>query len=217
MRFASRYQLLLCAGLIFGIPSLFCNWTELKNAVIDGDLPALRALLNAENLNAVGDHGRTLLFEAVNLNRGRVTEILLSEKGADPNIPDEDGWTPLYIATLHNNKRIVPCLLSYGADPVAIVKNSIPLRSAVYWKYPENALQLIAYTLARFSCCQDIPQPLFESLQQYCTESYLAEQKLFGVSLGDAFSKKELGNEVLDRLILRCRNGILFKTSRQIM
>ncbi|PTB40410.1 hypothetical protein M441DRAFT_101590, partial [Trichoderma asperellum CBS 433.97] len=42
---------------------------------------------------------------------------LLLEHNADPNCPNEDGETPLYLATIRRNEPIVKLLLKKGANP----------------------------------------------------------------------------------------------------
>lgn len=39
------------------------------------------------------------------------------EKGADPNIRDFQGNTPLFVANFADNKKVINLLLKYGADP----------------------------------------------------------------------------------------------------
>ena len=56
---------------------------------------------------------------------------LLLERGAKPNIADRDGFTPLYLATIHEIKDIVHLLLKRGANPDPKGRNGwAPLHSA---------------------------------------------------------------------------------------
>lgn len=52
------------------------------------------------------------------------TEIvnLLLEYGANPNIVDETGWTPIHAAS-HFHPEAIPLLLDYGANPNVYTKN----------------------------------------------------------------------------------------------
>lgn len=60
--------------------------------------------------------GETALFQAVEMDRFHQVEILLS-KGADPNIPQNDGRIPLHTATVKQNLQIVELLLGHGSNP----------------------------------------------------------------------------------------------------
>ena len=70
--------------------------------------------------------GHTALLTAVrwreDLNREYPPEntaiaIALLERGANPNVKDEGGWTPLMMASTCEKERTVALLLRYGADP----------------------------------------------------------------------------------------------------
>ncbi|ELP91609.1 rap GTPase-activating protein, putative [Entamoeba invadens IP1] len=74
------------------------------------------------NVNDYDVNGKTLLYHVCAKGYANVVEMLLT-KGADPNICDENQYSPLHVA-LHTDKivmRIVELLLSKGAD--RLVKN----------------------------------------------------------------------------------------------
>ncbi len=50
--------------------------------------------------------------------RHRKVAILLCNEGADPNLQDIDGNTPLHLAARQRHSRTVDVLLSAGADPL---------------------------------------------------------------------------------------------------
>ena len=53
-----------------------------------------------------------------------VIEHLLEAK-ADPNIPREDGATPLIVASYQGHNEVVQLLLKFGADPTLQTKSGI--------------------------------------------------------------------------------------------
>lgn len=68
------------------------------------------------DLNQQDEAGRTLLHY---LSTDPEMVRLLLRNGADPNVRDEQGETPLHIAVRHNVKRSADLLLAAGADPLA--------------------------------------------------------------------------------------------------
>jgi hypothetical protein len=69
------------------------------------------------DINAHAPRGmkKTLLGSAV-YNKHWATVYLLLELGADPNIADVEGWTPLHTAAAKQDANICTLLMSYGAD-----------------------------------------------------------------------------------------------------
>ena len=60
-------------------------------------------------------NGYTALFESVRSASIELVETLLKH-GADPEIPDDDGTTPLHMAAKYARPQIVKLLLKYGAN-----------------------------------------------------------------------------------------------------
>ncbi len=60
--------------------------------------------------------GETALFQAVEMDSFKQVEILL-RKGANPNIPQNDGRIPLHSSTVKQNLQIVELLLTNGSNP----------------------------------------------------------------------------------------------------
>lgn len=54
------------------------------------------------------------LFHVINEDDLDILKVLITA-GADLNIQNEEGWTPLHIAALHNNTEIVSMLVTAGA------------------------------------------------------------------------------------------------------
>jgi len=87
-------------------------------AASSGDSVELERLLNAKPalVHARGADRGTLLHVAASwLVRPAVAELVLS-KGANPNVIDENGWTPLHEAALHGRPEIARLLIKRGAD-----------------------------------------------------------------------------------------------------
>lgn len=74
-----------------------------------------------------------LLFEAENENL--LTLEILLENGADVDITNGKGWTPLHIASYYGHLEVAQMLLDYGADPKAETnKGNSPLWIAMQEK-----------------------------------------------------------------------------------
>jgi ankyrin repeat protein len=71
-----------------------------------------------KTLNHRSNHGDTALHVGVKASNGgshlEVLKLLLDE-GADPNIPDNEGNTPLDTAIKNKNDEVISLLKSYGA------------------------------------------------------------------------------------------------------
>ncbi len=84
--------------------------TPLHLAAQKGHIDVVRSLLREKgriNVNALDEFGRTALWLAANNGHNAVVEILL-EAGADPNLADKKGQTPLVVALYDNKTRKEP-------------------------------------------------------------------------------------------------------------
>lgn len=89
----------------------------LMSAATDNDIEGVKffsksdkALIDQRNLG-----GATALHLAARQGNFEIVEILI-QAGANPNITDNEGWTPLMRAALAGNPQIVKLLISNGAD-----------------------------------------------------------------------------------------------------
>ena len=92
------------------------GWTPLMLAAEQGHLRTVQALLNAPaiNINAKNPHGVTAVYIAVQHGKDDVVKALIN-KGADVNIADNDGWTPLMFSAQEGHLTTVQALLSVPA------------------------------------------------------------------------------------------------------
>jgi len=71
------------------------------------------------NVNAHDFEGRTLLLTAI-LRRSWASVDYLLEQGADPNLADESGYLPLYVACAYGKEEMAAKLVEHGADVNAV-------------------------------------------------------------------------------------------------
>ncbi|EEC07913.1 myotrophin, putative [Ixodes scapularis] len=87
--------------------------------------------------------GETMLqVAAIKGNADRVRQLL--EEGADPNVKDHAGWTPLHEACNHGFREVARLLLSHGACvDVAGPGGVTPLHDATVNGHPDIVLLLV--------------------------------------------------------------------------
>lgn len=113
---------------------------DLHTLAVIGDDQAIADLMESEliDVNELDRGNRTALFHAAHNNHLPVVQLLL-DRGADPNLSDKDGQTPLSSACLHMlsqecDPKIIDCLLASGAEnslEAAIVTEDLPLISEI--------------------------------------------------------------------------------------
>ncbi|XP_078029747.1 ankyrin repeat and SOCS box protein 2 isoform X1 [Epinephelus lanceolatus] len=112
---SSRVKALTMHGTNLMLPSK-PGWLATHQAALYGQDTCLRVLLSAQlgMLNKQTMRGETALMVAIGKERLKCVQILL-EKGADPNIPNNEKETPLYKACERNSAAMVAMLLNHGA------------------------------------------------------------------------------------------------------
>ena len=95
--------------------------TPLIRACRKGNVECVRALLSCPNIdiNHQDLSGATALWTACKYENIEIVELLLSPphgSGANPNLPNSDGHTPLWIMASSGNMQCMEILIKYGAD-----------------------------------------------------------------------------------------------------
>jgi ankyrin repeat protein len=118
--------------------------TPLAKATKDGDINKISDLISSGGNINEREHkaGWSLLHYAVYYNQIDAVKFL-SEKGANVNITDAQGYTPLLFALEYNNKDIINVLVDSGAN-MNILNNrgDTPLSYALHYRY-FNILELL--------------------------------------------------------------------------
>ena len=98
--------------------------SEVADAVMQGDRPAVRALLAKKaDVNAPQADGTTALDWAVRANDLEMTELLLNA-GAKASAANQSGATPMLLAAMNGNAAILERLIQAGSDPNAPVSDT---------------------------------------------------------------------------------------------
>ena len=101
------------------------GFTPLALAAFFGRLDAVALLLErgADPDLAATNASRVRPLHSAVANRdpegARAVAAALLAAGADPNVEQEGGWTPLHAAALHGDLDLVELLLRHGADPAS--------------------------------------------------------------------------------------------------
>lgn len=141
-------------------------------AIKAGDRSKFEALLreHPDLAKASGTNGNTLLNLAASCKRLEMVKPLL-DAGADPNLANNHGWTPLHQAAYGFSELIEP-LVSAGAsvDAMARGDGGTPLVVALFWGNAKAADQLARHGVAPLNLRVaaglgrlDLIEPFFDS------------------------------------------------------
>ena len=102
-----------------GNPLLTLKNELLLNAVIRGELPTVRRLLDRHgaDINSVNFSGLSCLQLAILNQHTKLAEYLI-QKGVNIHMVDLEGWSALHDASLKNNTTLVRKLISKGVTPM---------------------------------------------------------------------------------------------------
>ncbi len=154
------------------IAEIFTRWKErardsqrpghrpaLMHAVIRNDLEKIAALIKAGVWLDETDEGETALHWAVSRQHTEIVTMLL-DAGANPNIPDNEGCTPLHdvaeMGDCPSARTMLEALLAAGADPSRREKNG---------RTPSDLAESMGYVMPSFQTT--LPQPSGSSRAAY--------------------------------------------------
>lgn len=123
--FFARERFLLIIWTIIGALFVPCasnagdqKLPEIVTHAQSGDGERLKYLLDRgadPNTIRTGDRASLLIVSSTG---GHIDVVrTLIAKGADPNLANRNGWTPLMAAVAHGHRAVVRLLLENGADP----------------------------------------------------------------------------------------------------
>lgn len=139
------------------------GFTLVQRAAADGRADRLKLLVELDaDVNAMGGNSRSAMYLAAardDADTRRACLKTLLDAGADPDLPDSDGETPVYAVYRKKDRASFELLLEKGADPVAGPDNYKVLSRVIrdcnteyfeiamtHWlsKHPEHAQDVLA-------------------------------------------------------------------------
>jgi ankyrin repeat protein len=141
---------------------------SLMSSVTNNDIEGVRffaksgkSLINARNFG-----GATSLHIACRENNSEIAKILI-ESGAEVNVVDNEGWTPLMRAALNGNREIVKLLIQKGASANNL--NSVNESAIIHATIAECA-QCLEYMFDHFDFIKSMDIKL---LKEQLTDSFI--------------------------------------------
>ena len=131
--------------------------------MIDGDL-LIMFLEHNVNINTKNSNGETILhrFAKSSFTKGQQIKSLV-ELGADVNVFDNDGYTPLHFATKMDNFEVVKALVECKADVNAVNNH---LQNALFYALQNENKQLAGYLLEHGAKINVKRQPTYKTSEK---------------------------------------------------
>ena len=115
--------------LLLVLPVAYAQSSSIHAAVADNNPTAVRAALaDGVDINEDGEHG-TPIQHAVLFDKLRAAAALM-KMGADANVRNGQGLTPMHVAALHGHGKIVRMLLRYNIPHSDVQEGLTPLHRA---------------------------------------------------------------------------------------
>lgn len=90
---------------------------EVYQCILEDDLQCITGYKKMGfNLDSYPSDNEPILTVSVRANKSKITTLLL-RSGANPNVTDSNGTTPLMVAAVKGNLDFVKLLVKYGANP----------------------------------------------------------------------------------------------------
>lgn len=147
-----------------------CSITPLAFAALRGKNAIVKCLLRTDaqhDINISDSLQRTALYFASHFGHDKVIEILLAA-GADPNIANDEGFTPLCAACENGHREAFKLLLKHKKTEVnkAAIDGCTPLHKAVQLGFFDFVRLLVVYDASINVCAQDGATPLLIAAQE---------------------------------------------------
>lgn len=127
--------------------------TFMKNSIRNSNLDALHTLLFIDKADPNAElNGSHMLHEAAKAENDRAISMLL-QAGADVNLQDAQGHSPLRAAIKSGNAVSVKKLLAAGADPMTPGREddgSMPTDEAIAYRYGSDVAHAVAMAVDRY-------------------------------------------------------------------
>ena len=114
--------------------SIFCEdiHEELRQAAVEGNKDGVSRILSSGMVDANNLTPWGILYQGARCGHKDVVQLLL-DRGAEPNMADQNGMTPLHYAAFKGHKDVVQLLLERGAEQnMAAQKGFTPLHLAAF-------------------------------------------------------------------------------------